>query len=144
MLDTNVFNALCDGNQKIFTFIDGKETFVTSAQIAELEKASEPRRTMLILRVREMDPGKKSLKSAVWGYFKWGDDGVAWGADGGHYEHLLLKLDEIKRGDRGNINDALIAEACLVERLTLVTCDQGLATAMNHFRTGSAINFAYS
>jgi len=142
MLDTNVCNALCDGHNAVETFIAGKSLWVTSAQMSEIEACSEPRRARLLVIASQLNPSETSLKSALWGHFNW--DEMPWGADGGHYETLKSKLDEIKRNDRGNVNDALIAEVCIIEKMMLVTCDNGLAGVLNRYCENQAILFPYS
>jgi hypothetical protein len=53
---------------------------------------------------------------------------MKWGQEGEHYERLKSKLENLprKKNDRGNVSDALIIEACLLQEHALISNDEAV------------------
>jgi len=73
MLDTNIFNAIKDGDIDIEAIFSGLPIFVTHVQLDEIRAAlNEARRTQLEGVVRGIPHQGLQTPSGVWDVSKWG------------------------------------------------------------------------
>lgn len=150
MFDTNIFSHMLDGGVDALE-ISGKARYVvTHIQRDEIQRTSDPdRRSRLlgvfhvvtegtvptesfVLNVSRLDEaklGSESIvptESGVWGVSQWGQ--FKWPSEDSLYGLIKSRLDQLNKGKKNNIQDALIAETAIKNGFTLVTDDQDLTT----------------
>lgn len=131
MFDTNVINQIIKENIEIKLLDQSHDYFVTSIQINELSATTntEIRQKLLngfkVMEI-EIPVQKTTAETALWGSFNWGE--MKWGQEGGHYERLKNNLENQprKKNDRGNVSDALIIEACLLQEHALISNEKAI------------------
>lgn len=161
MFDTVIFNRILDGSISIDRFSGNSKYYATHVQEDELNNTSDlNRREKLVhvfnsivhdqvptestvLDVSKLGQSKLggggviSPETMLWGVGRWGEG--KWGANGGLYEPIRSRLDELKKKEN-NIQDSLIAETAILNNFCLVTDDVNLLTVTQEFG-GSAISF---
>jgi len=126
LVDTNIFNWLVDRKIADTLLPNDGEFFVTHIQIDEINKTSnEERRARLFLTMASSLSGVIPTETTIIGRSRIGRSKLG---SGKVYTSIKNKLDEINGGKRSNINDALIAEASIVNSHTLLTADVDLAS----------------
>ncbi|HEX7642105.1 MAG TPA: hypothetical protein VF472_07860 [Burkholderiaceae bacterium] len=142
MLDTNVFNHLVDGRMDI-SKLQGGAVYVTHVQHDEIANTPDPiRRARLQAMVKGVlgtssvpsasgAPGTMPTESAVWGVSKW--RAAKWTAPDALLDKMLAALNARNRRKKNNVQDVLIAETALLNRLTLMTSDAKLSAVMKEF-----------
>ncbi len=139
MFDTNIFNHILDEGLEI-SEIAGKARFwVTHVQLDEIQKTSNPERREQLLQVfrtiiekkvpDEAKLGSDSMiptESAVYGSSVYGN--AKYASEDNLYEPIRAKLDQLNKGKKNNIHDALISETAIKNKFALVTHDKDLAT----------------
>ena len=131
MFDTNAINQLIKDEIDIEKLDQSHKYFITSVQMIELSATKNERTRQKLLdgfKVIEIElpVNKTNAETALWGSFGWGEMG--WGQSGGHYERIKDKLDKYprKKNDRGNPSDALIIEACLMQKHALISNEKAV------------------
>ena len=125
MFDTNIFNAIIDGEVSLGAVNESHEYFVTHIQRDELDATSNKERRKELLKVFEViTPVSIPTESALWDTSDW--DSSKWSKKGGLYDRILKQLEKEKPHDRGNIKDALIGLTAIKTGITLVTDDRAL------------------
>ena len=127
ILDTNVFNRLCDGRITLSDLPSNAQFVVTKIQRAELNATRDKvRKQKLNAVIDNLSPDDVPAES-----FCLDVDGA--GLDEANFNHdphvLEMKrdLDNCNKGKCNNIQDALIVEVALLNKYILVTADQALA-----------------
>ena len=134
MFDTVIFNRIVEHEEPVDRFEGRVNVFATHIQQDEIDKAKEkyPAKHSRLCRVfKELvlgDPGAGGVglvptESAVWNVSKW--DHAKWSAGDPLCRRIKEELDE-RNHRENNIQDALIAETAIKNRLILVTADQDL------------------
>lgn len=163
MFDTNIFNAILDGQIGVSEIKSQHELYVTHIQEDEIKatKRDERRNQLLavfkevsqsrdisnsiptegfVLGVSRLDDAKLSSKvpteTMVWDTSNWGE--AKWGT-GDFYEKIKNKLDKRNKNKSNNTHDALIAETAMVNGYVLVTHDGDLFSVVSELG-GSALN----
>jgi len=155
MFDTVVFNRILDGVLPAAALAGSVVAHATHVQRDEIAATKEPvRRTDLtrvftgtvhlsvptdafVLDVSRLDEARLGggrmvpTVSAVWDVSRL--DEASWAAEDGLYSTLKEGLDELNRRKRNNIQDALIAETAIKNRLVLVTDDSDLAEVASRY-----------
>ena len=131
MLDTNIFNAIKDGDIDIEAIFSGLPIFVTHVQLDEIRATrNEVRRAQLEDVVREVPHQELQTTSIVWGVSRW--DRARW-SNGVLFQELRERLDALNSGKGNNSKDILIAETAIQGGLTLVTNDRDLTRVTAEF-----------
>jgi len=131
MLDTNIFNAIKDGDIDIEAISSGLPIFVTHIQLDEIQATpNEVRRVQLERTVTEVPHQQMPTTSFVIGVSQLGQGRLS---DGVLFRQLKERLDELNRNKTNNPEDIAIAETALKENLTLVTHDRDLARVVVEF-----------
>ena len=160
MFDTVVFNKLLDGSFTLNQFKANLKFYATHIQEDELNNTPSLDRRGQLYRVftafigRNLPTestvldvsrlGKSKLGSGgliptetmVWGVGRWGQG--KWGANGNLYADIRSRLDDLKK-KKNNVQDALIAETAICNKLCLVTDDKNLCQVAREFG-GAAIS----
>jgi predicted nucleic acid-binding protein len=140
MLDTNVFNAACDGEIPVAAFSDRKMLAI-GVQLAELRATkNSDRRTQLLEKFAKIDPKVMLAESFAFDIEGAGWDQAKWNDGSGIFEKMLARLKELDAGgrkkpkdDRNQTRDILIAETALKLGATLVTGDANLRQVLVEF-----------
>jgi predicted nucleic acid-binding protein len=126
IFDTNIFNRILDGNIDPIFISNKVKLRATHVEIDELKATSNKERRQKLLKVFEaIAPVQVSTESAVWGVSKWGK--AKWTKEDNLYQLILDALNTANGGRKSNIQDALIAETAIFNKLTLVTEDIDLS-----------------
>lgn len=150
MLDTNLFNALADGEIQLPSFA-GRLLFATHLQCDELDKtANEARRAKLREAFRKIEPDELITSGAMWDVSRW--DQATWSQDDDLLERMRALLRELDKKDRKKRKDEDYNQACDVlsaataikNGLTFVTDDENLRMVVHRFgaRAIDAMDFA--
>lgn len=128
MFDTNIFNEILDAKLNPDEFRDKGAFFVTNVQAEEIEKTKKSERRKALQSIFNK-VSKKSLPTAsfILDYTPL-DEGKL--SDGELFDSIKSDLDELNRRKDNNLQDALIAETALSNKLVLVTNDQDLIKVM--------------
>jgi predicted nucleic acid-binding protein len=145
LLDTNVFNAIRDGDISVEEF-RGLSLFVTHVQADELRNTREknPAKAEELLAVfKEIGPDRIPTPSAVYDVSNY--DEACYSDEDGVLEKMLTRLKELDRKNSRYLanqsRDVLTAETAIKDGLTLVTNDANLRRVTIEFG-GSAITTA--
>ncbi|MGF6596347.1 putative nucleic acid-binding protein [Paraburkholderia sp. GAS448] len=155
MLDTNVFNDFLDGRIDA-NRLKGHKLFATHIQRDEINKTrDDARREALLASFAELTTGISPTSSAVagisvagaacpaastsvvptecgvWGVSEWGQ--AKWRSERTQFEALREELDGRNRGKPNNVQDVLIAETALQNKMTLLTRDADLRFVAEKF-----------
>lgn len=138
MFDTNIFNRILDNSLGITSPQGTDRFFATHIQLDELGNTRDVARRNSLLRVFE-DIQQKPIptESAVYGASKYG--AAKYGGSNMRLQ-IQTKLDAVRK-KRNNLQDSLIAETAMKNRLTLVTEDGDLFNVV-HDLSGNVIRFA--
>jgi len=135
MFDTNIFNAILEGNINFTQFPKQIRLFVTHIQRDEIEAISNPdkleRKQKLLQIFNNIEQEKIPTESAIYGVSKYGEAKYA-------REDTLIK--ELTGGKKKHVKDALIGETAIRRNIILVTDDQQLRDRVNTIE-GKAISF---
>jgi hypothetical protein len=136
MLDTNVFNRVCDGVLP-FDCLRGRRIMATGIQQAELSKTSaEARRIALLDTFEIIQPYWVPTAQFVLDMPGAGFDQGCFGLNDGTHEAMLARLRELDRKNDKWINqvgDVLIAETAMRRGAVLVSGDMNLRTMASEF-----------
>ncbi len=136
MFDTNIFNAILDGNIQIDDLPRNFSYFVTEVQKDELEKTPDQWRKQKLLEVfKSINQKNIPTSTGVLGFSSWGNCCYS---DGVFYKKILNDLNQIEK-KKNNFKDALIGETAIQNGLILVTNDKALAEVVKK-NSGQAIN----
>ena len=137
MLDTNIFNSVCDGKIKLNIF-EGHQLCSTHVQSDELnETKDESRRKKLLEVFTFTDTKRMNTESAVWGASSWGE--ANWTSDTQKFDEMLATLrvldkKSMKKPRIHNQNrDILIAQTAIENGIVLVTDDGNLREVCEAF-----------
>lgn len=151
MFDTNIFNLILDGKVDLSSIVETSELYITHIQKDELSATKDELRREQLLHVfknitqspeatssavlgvsrigeAKLGAAKIPTETMIWGLSEWGSS--KWGSDGGLYETIKTELDKKNKKKKNNIQDALIAETCILNNFTLVTNDRDLLTVI--------------
>lgn len=155
MFDTNIFNRILDGIINVNVPHSNAKFFATHVQNDELSKTPEQSRRQSLLntfkevtsnriptetfvldhsRLDEARLGGENIlptESAVWDVSAWDQSG--WNANTDLYLNIKSELDKLNKGKPNNVQDALIAETAIKNKLVLVTDDAHLLTIATKF-----------
>ena len=130
MFDTNIFNRILDGSIDPSS-LNGKDCIVTHVQFDEIQATkNEERRAQLEGIFTQITNAQLPIESFVLDVSRLDEAKLS---DGVTYNQLLQRLNELNRSKPNNIQDALIAETALNNKITLVTEDRNLAQVVNEF-----------
>ena len=130
MFDTMVFNRILDWDIPIADLKDKATVYATRLQYEEIENTkNEARRVELLETFVKVKDQTVGLQSGVVGIMKAGE--VVGSA--GLFTPILVALNELNKKHRNNAKDALIAEAAIVNKLTLVTEEGHLREAASKY-----------
>lgn len=134
ILDTNVFNALLDGDLDLSLFI-GKRVYVAHLQEDELANTPDTvRRDALLALATRLVAEPIPTSSAVWDVSKFGQ--AKWTKRNSLFEKIRSKIraEDASAGKKlrpqNQTRDALLGETAIREGLTLVTNDKGLTAVV--------------
>jgi len=131
MFDTNIFNAILDGDVDIPATLSNLPIFLTHVQLDEIKATrNEVRRAQLARTVTEVPHQQIPTSSFVIGVSRLGQGRLS---NGVLYQQLRVRLDELNRNKTNNPEDIAMAETALKENLTLVTHDRDLARVVVEF-----------
>jgi predicted nucleic acid-binding protein len=133
MLDTNVFNAACDGEIPVEAF-GHRKMLAIGVQLAELRATkNSDRRTQLLEKFTEIDPKVMPAESFAFDVEGAGWDQAKWNDGSGKFQKMLARLKDLDaasgkkpKDDRNQVRDILIAETALKLDATLISGDVNL------------------
>jgi rRNA-processing protein FCF1 len=126
MVDTNIINWLVDGSLSTGDFAKDASFVATHIQHDELSKTRDSKRRELLLdRFTSLVDSTVSTESSIVGISKLGSCRIG---DGILYGQLKSDLDSLNHCKGNNSEDALIAEAAIMNGHTLITADEDLRT----------------
>jgi predicted nucleic acid-binding protein len=145
MLDTNVFNAVIDGNISLEVFA-GRRLLVIGVQMAELAATKcAARREALLAIAEKIKPTTLLASSFALDIEGAGLDQAFWNDGTGTFERMLDRLRQLdtkkkqKSGDGLNQDrDILIAETAIKNHAIMVSNDDNLRKVVSEF-SGKAI-----
>jgi hypothetical protein len=135
MLDTTVFNALCDGTLSSECLI-GRRLIATGIQEAEVANTTdEARRDALITAFEQAQTEWVPAAQFVLDMAGAGLDQGSWGLDDHTHRAMLASLRELEGTKRGSnqVADVLIAETAMKRGAILVSNDKNLRTMASEF-----------
>ncbi len=128
VLDTNVFNRVCDGRARLPELRKDDRYFATHIQLDELRATKDNRRRESLIAVfHEIDPANLPTASFAADVSRLG---LARVGDGALCLQIKARLDAASAGKPNNLQDALIGEAAIEAGLVLVTEDGHLRDAI--------------
>ena len=150
MFDTVAFSFALDTDKAVELLTRYAQNhgpiFATHTQWDELNNTCDPeRRSQLICTFQSLlpskdgssSPGRIPTESSVWDVSAW--DQAKWGSGDGLYEAILKDLNQYKN-KKNNIQDALIAETAIRNKLVVVTDDFNLEKTIRR-NGGDSIRF---
>jgi predicted nucleic acid-binding protein len=124
MVDTNIINWLVDGSLSTGDFPKDTSFVATRIQHDELSKTQDSKRRELLLdRFTSLVDSTIPTESAIVGISKLDSCMIG---NGILYGQLKSALDSLNHCKGNNSEDALIAEAAIVNGHTLITADEDL------------------
>lgn len=127
VVDTCVFNWLTDSLIGRDTLPSDGGFAITHIQVDEINKTSdEERRARLLLTQTSLRCKLLPTETFVFDLSR--QDHAKWG-DGQLFTSMKAELDKLNGGKNNNNRDALIAEAAIANRCTLLTSDRDLSSA---------------
>jgi predicted nucleic acid-binding protein len=124
VVDTCVFNWLADGRIKREALPRDGGFAITHIQVDEINKTKdEELRARLLLMQTSLHPRLLPTETLVFDVSRW--DHAKQG-DGRLFKSIEVALDALNGGRKSNKRDALIAEAAIANRYTLLTADGDL------------------
>jgi predicted nucleic acid-binding protein len=143
MLDTNVFNAVLNG-ELLKTSCMGRRLLVTGIQADELRATKEiTRRANLLAIFEEINPTLLPASSFALDIEGAGLDQAYWNDGSGNFERMLARLKQLDSKNKKNPNqlrDILIAETAIQNVAILVSGDANLRRVVSEFG-GQAIRW---
>jgi len=134
VLDTCIFNHLCDGKLSISDLPSDQYFVASSIQKIEIDNTTDSdRRDTLIKKFVEIDATMIPVESTVYGFSHFGAPDAHYGKVGKYYLEVLERLNATKT-KKSNIGDALIAEIALANQHTLITADRVLFEVMENMQ----------
>lgn len=137
MVDTNIINWLIDGTLSTENFPQSTHFVATHIQRDELSKTPDPtRKHQLLNRLDSLIDSTVPTESTVLGTSRLGSCKL-----GNRALHTQLKerLDSLNNKKRNNFEDALIAEAAIVNGHTLITADEHLRIVAQEYGCAVAL-----
>lgn len=139
MLDTNVFNDLCDENIPLSIF-GGHRLIATAIQFDELRNTPKiQRRTALLDKFQEVAPEVVNAASFAFDIEGAGWNQADWNDSSGNFDRMLTRLkelDEAKGRKKRPLNqerDILIAETAIKAGAILVSGDVSLRCVVREY-----------
>ena len=135
MLDTTVFNALCDGTLPSECLIE-RRLIATGIQEAELANTTDKaRRDALITAFEQAQTDWVPAAQFVFNMAGAGWDQGSWGLHDHTHRAMLARLRELEGMKRGSnqVADVLIAETAMKRGAILVSNDKNLRTMASEF-----------
>lgn len=127
VVDTNVFNRICDKQLSKADLGQDIEFVATEIQRQQINKTPNTDRRAELNRVfDETAPEMVRTETGIWGAFTWGAS--KW-SNGIRMSNIKAKLDA-KGRRKDNLNDALIGEVALANGYGLITADRPLYEVM--------------
>lgn len=124
MVDTNIFNWLIDGTLSTENFPKDAHFVATHIQYDELNKTRDSsRKCQLLDRFKTLVDSTVPTESTVLDTSRLGSCTLG---NGTLYNQIKGNLDSLNQNKRNNAEDALIAEAAIVNGHTLITADVDL------------------
>lgn len=127
MFDTNIYNQIIDGSIKFESQKGRADFFATHVQIDELRKTSDSERKNVLLGIfnQLIEPSDMiCTETPIWEVSVW--DGCKFNDDTELYESIKKSLDSLNKNKKNNIQDALIADTAIKNKIILVTHDSHL------------------
>ncbi|MFH1459992.1 MAG: hypothetical protein ABIG64_06435 [Candidatus Omnitrophota bacterium] len=138
IVDTSIINRLVDGHLSIADLPQKAEFFSTHIQIDEINKTPDgERRAQLFLTFAKQNSNIVPTKTTVCGVSRL--DNCCLG-EGKIYKKIKNILDSKNKNKNNNIQDALIAEIAIVDKMILLTSDWDLKEAVETLN-GTVIYF---
>ena len=158
MFDTVVFNRILDGALDIGALVGKARFYATHIQLDEINETSNSQRRQALLEVFDRITERKvttesfilgvsrldearlgggnivPTESPVWNVSTWGH--AKWGGADGFYTAFKAELDTMNKNKPNNVQDTLIAETAIKNRLALVTDDVNLCMVTKKFGGG--------
>ena len=135
MFDTNIFDAILDGQVAVDQFPKEAKYFVTHIQKDEIEAIVDPdkldRKAKLLKTFNSLEQTKVLTESAVFDVSKW--DECKFTAE----DNLI---EELRKGNLAHTEDALIGETAIRNEYILVTNDPRFLKRVQELG-GKAITF---
>jgi hypothetical protein len=135
MLDTNVFNSLCDGTLLPESLTD-RRLIATSIQEAELTNTTdEARRDALRTAFEQAQTERVPAAQVVFDMAGAGWEQGSWGLNDETHRAMLARLRELEGTKRGSnqVADVLIAETAMKRGASLVSDDKNLLMMASEF-----------
>lgn|ERR1700734_1511154 len=135
MLDTSVFNALCDGSLSMDCLVE-RRLITTGIQEAELASTTdEARRDALRIAFEQAQTEWVPAAQFVFDMAGAGWGQGSWGLNDHTHRAMLARLKELEGERRGSnqIADVLIAETAMKRGAILVSGDQNLCRMASEF-----------
>lgn len=139
MFDTNIFNEILDGRIEISRFHRIAHFYITHVQLDEINGTVDVKRRHELFEVFEAVVGNDKIPTESFvldvsqlDEAKLGDE------ENDLYEKIKSKLDKRNKNKPNNIQDALIIETAIKNRLTLVTHDSDLFWVATKFDVACA------
>lgn len=134
LLDSNIFNRICDGRLAFCSLSANTGLVVTNIQRAELDATRDPvRRSALNGVLESLNPEVVAAESFALDVAGAGFDEAKWNHDP-RVNGLKKDLDALNNQKENNLQDALIAEVALLNNYILMTADRDLATVAEKHR----------
>lgn len=125
VVDTNIFNMIADGTLSKDELPSNAPLVVTHVQLDEIVRTKdEDRRAHLLAVFKDVATAAIPTATFIAGYSQ---AGMASVSNGTVYNAIRRDLDALNNSKRSNFADALIAEATIANRCTLLTADRDLA-----------------
>jgi molybdopterin-biosynthesis enzyme MoeA-like protein len=135
MLDTTVFNALCDGTLSSECLIE-RRLIATGIQESELANTTDrARRNALRITFEQAQTEWVPAAQFVFGMAGAGWGQGSWGLDDQTHRAMLARLKELEGAKRGSnqVADVLIAETAMKHGAILVSGDYNLRVVASEF-----------
>lgn len=134
MFDTNIFNRILDGVVAITKFREKAHFYATHVQLDELKATSNTQRRQELISVFEEVAGNNKVptESFVLGVSRL-DEAKLGDEENDLYSKIKTELDKRNKNKPNNIQDALISETAIKNKITLVTEDTDLLAITKSF-----------
>lgn len=135
MFDTNIFNRILDGVVEITKFYEKAHFYATHVQLDELKATSNAHRRQELISVFEEVAGNNKVptESFVLGVSRL-DEAKLGDEENDLYSKIKAEIDKRNKNKSNNIQDALIAETTIKNKITLITEDTDLLAVTKSFR----------
>jgi predicted nucleic acid-binding protein len=134
MFDTNIFNRILDAVVAITKFREKAHFYATHVQLDELKATSNTQRRQELISVFDEVAGNNKIptESFVLGVSRL-DEAKLGDEENDLYSKIKTELDKRNKNKPNNIQDALISETAIKNKITLVTEDTDLLAITKSF-----------